>query len=365
MVVSELESKINELLETSDYQRIFELLDSNMDTLSKSNELSYFFCMCEVNREAFRNTGEMGIVTGKKTVREVSDAFLNLKREVQRIAYCDEHDALGIPAALRSTGAKASELLWTINVSTPEPERVLNKLYGNPSDDSNESPRYVQKHSYKDIAVDFIICSNNSNELEEAIFYISRLDVPDGVKLDVISVQEACSLCAGYNEGMSASSAKYKVYMHQDVRIIDRDFVSRLIDLFADNENVGMIGMVGTDSFPADGTMWNVPRYGSVLETHVNETVLLRNYPDESDINAVLCDGLLLATQYDLPWREDLFDGWDFYDASQCMEFIRNGYRVLIPYQEKTWCVHDCGFLSMHDYEKYRQVFLSEYSSIL
>ena len=25
-------------------------------------------------------------------------------------------------------------------------------------------------------------------------------------------------------------------------------------------------------------------------------------------------DGLLMATQYDIPWREDLFDGWDFYD---------------------------------------------------
>ncbi len=23
-------------------------------------------------------------------------------------------------------------------------------------------------------------------------------------------------------------------------------------------------------------------------------------------------DGLLMATQYDVPWREDLFDGFDF-----------------------------------------------------
>ena len=33
-------------------------------------------------------------------------------------------------------------------------------------------------------------------------------------------------------------------------------------------------------------------------------------------------DGLLLATQYDIDWREDLFENWHFYDISQCMEFL-------------------------------------------
>ena len=54
-------------------------------------------------------------------------------------------------------------------------------------------------------------------------------------------------------------------------------------------------------------------------------------------------DGLFMATQYDLPWRADLFHGWHFYDISQSREFINAGYKVVIPYQQEPWVIHDCG----------------------
>lgn len=41
------------------------------------------------------------------------------------------------------------------------------------------------------------------------------------------------------------------------------------------------------------------------------------------DVTAI--DGMFMATQYDISWREDLFDGWDFYDISQSCEFTRGG----------------------------------------
>ena len=56
-------------------------------------------------------------------------------------------------------------------------------------------------------------------------------------------------------------------------------------------------------------------------------------------------DGLLIATQYDFPWREDLFKEFDFYDASQSMEFIRKGYKVVVPIFHKPVCVHDDGLI--------------------
>ena len=72
-------------------------------------------------------------------------------------------------------------------------------------------------------------------------------------------------------------------------------------------------------------------------------------------------DGFLMATQYDIPWREDLFDKWDFYDASQSMEFIRHGYKVVIPKMEEPWCLHDCGYLNMDHYEEEREKYVKEY----
>ena len=49
-----------------------------------------------------------------------------------------------------------------------------------------------------------------------------------------------------------------------------------------------------------------------------------------TEVEAV--DGLFIATQYDVKWREDIFDGWDFYDISQSEEFHRAGYKVVVPY---------------------------------
>ena len=39
---------------------------------------------------------------------------------------------------------------------------------------------------------------------------------------------------------------------------------------------------------------------------------------------------MFMATQYDIDWDEQNFDGWHFYDASQCMKFNRL-YNIVIP----------------------------------
>lgn len=59
-------------------------------------------------------------------------------------------------------------------------------------------------------------------------------------------------------------------------------------------------------------------------------------------------NGLLIATQYDILWREDVLDGWDFYDISQSLEMKKHGYKVVVPFQKNAWCYHDCG---CHDVE--------------
>ena len=72
-------------------------------------------------------------------------------------------------------------------------------------------------------------------------------------------------------------------------------------------------------------------------------------------------DGLLMATQVDIPWRDDVFTGWDFYDISQSTEFRKNGYKVVVPYMETPWCLHDDGLLNYSNYFHWRDVYLKEY----
>jgi hypothetical protein len=75
-------------------------------------------------------------------------------------------------------------------------------------------------------------------------------------------------------------------------------------------------------------------------------------------------DGLLMATQADIPWRDDLFKGWDFYDVSQSAEFRKKGLRIVVPHVEKPWCMHDDGGVNLENYFKWKDVYQREYSNI-
>lgn len=207
----------------------------------------------------------------------------------------------------------------------------------------------------------FIMCANNEQYRKEAIYYIRKLAVPKGYCVEYQVIEGASGMASGYNLAMSKSNAKYKVYLHQDVMIIEPHFIEKLLHIFS-NPKIGMIGMIGTCELPENGVMWYAPCIGKVYMTDAQSTY--RNEPGkiEGEWQQVeMIDGLLMATQYDLPWREDIFDGWDFYDASQCQEFIRKGYKVVVPDMEVPWCIHDCGNTNLQNYWIERKKFIREY----
>ena len=211
----------------------------------------------------------------------------------------------------------------------------------------------------------FIMCVNNPQYEQECIRFIQNLKVPEGYEIEQLSVYDAKSMTSGYNEAMASSDAKYKVYLHQDVFIVNKNFIENILHVFED-ENVGMIGMVGSVKMPSDGIMWSGNRIGRLYTSNVNaagEAVLgLADFP-VSEVEAV--DGLLMATQYDVPWRENLFTGWDFYDVSQSMEIRRKGYKVVVPHMDKPWCLHDDGLVNLAAYFEWRDIFLKEYEDMM
>lgn len=211
----------------------------------------------------------------------------------------------------------------------------------------------------------FIMCVNDEQYEEECIRYIHRLNVPEGYEIEQFSVWGAASMAAGYNEGMKQSDAKYKVYLHQDVFVVYKNFIIDLLRVF-ENDEIGMVGMVGSPVMPKEGVMWAGVRIGELFTSNVKEAgaALIGEVPKPyGEVEAV--DGLLIATQRDIPWREDLFKGWDFYDISQSMEFRKRGYKVVVPYMEYPWCLHDDGFVNLDTYFKWREVFLEEYGEML
>lgn len=205
----------------------------------------------------------------------------------------------------------------------------------------------------------FIICVNDEEEFSECRYYLERLFVPEGYHTDIISIRGASSMTAGYNAGMKSSDAKYKVYLHQDVFITNRELIQNMLDTFACDEQIGLLGVIGNKDWGmqvTDLTDWDV---GSIKDNYMYWD---RPVPDRDAFAEVQAlDGLLLATQFDIPWREDIFDGWHFYDISQCMEFKKAGYKVVVPRQEKAWCYHDNLYADVSVYYDYYERFILEY----
>lgn len=211
----------------------------------------------------------------------------------------------------------------------------------------------------------FIMCVNDEMYEEECIRYIRNLRVPAGYEVEQLSVWGAKSMCAGYNEGMRASDAKYKVYLHQDVFLVWKDFLGDILNIFK-NPKIGMIGAVGSPKLPQDGIMWSGKRIGWIFSSDLKDSG--EAYVGEvkspyQEVEAV--DGLLIATQHDVSWREDIFGGWDFYDISQSMEMRRKGYKIVVPHTEYPWCLHDSEYLNFNSYFEWRDVFLEEYGDMM
>lgn len=91
----------------------------------------------------------------------------------------------------------------------------------------------------------FILCVNDEMEYMECKQYLDYLIVPEGYVTDIFAVQEAPSMAAGYNAGMQNSDAAYKVYLHQDVFIINRNFIGDMLAVFGEDARIGLMGCVG------------------------------------------------------------------------------------------------------------------------
>lgn len=211
----------------------------------------------------------------------------------------------------------------------------------------------------------FITCVNDEAEYAECRFYLDQLHIPEGYHVDRIEIRGASSLASGYNAGMQSTDARYKVYLHQDVFMINVELINDLLAVFEKDEQIGLVGVIGS----RNPKMWDATRItlwdsGRVF-TNMAVLDLVSPTKDSLFMGVQVVDGLFLATQYDIPWREDLFDGWDFYDMSQCMEFRRKGYKIVIPRQKEIWCYHDDQYMKAADYYDHYRSFICEYAEML
>lgn len=217
-----------------------------------------------------------------------------------------------------------------------------------------------------DRKIAFIICRTDKRYYEECVKYLEDLTVPEGYCTDVLSVVDVASTAEGYNEAMQASDAKYKVYLREDVFLLNKYFIADVLDILENNRQIGMLGVRGTDKLPENAdcnAAWNVGNIREYDGRCLKDTFELRQ-PAAKYESVAAVDGVLMVTQYDIPWRGDLTEGWNLYGVSQSIEMRRQGYEVVVPRQEQPWCYCDNSILNSRDYDICREGLMRIYPEI-
>ena len=219
---------------------------------------------------------------------------------------------------------------------------------------SAASPAGAQR-SLNPHAIAFLTLVNNETQYATCLRYLDALQIPAGYSVEKVAVYGATSMAEGYQRAMESSTARYKLYVHQDTYLVHRGLLLELLHLFDTYPRLGMVGVVGATRLPRKAIWWlnnAFHCYGRLREyfrpggfpasLYLRDRVLhfsrFRQVVGDYQPAAVV-DGLFLATQYDLPWANSL-GGFELYDHVQALEFIKAGLEVGIARQEAIWCLH-------------------------
>lgn len=214
-----------------------------------------------------------------------------------------------------------------------------------------------RKRRKRDKNYAFITCVNDKLQYRECVRHIDALKVPPGFSIEKISIDGAHNIAEAYDRAMRLSDAEFKVYLHQDTFIKNPNFLADTYRVFESDPTIGMMGVVGATRLPRTGVWfernwWYC--YGLLLECRrggVLHSVLGKfNRRKERIIRfrkvrglsmpVVVIDGLIMVTRQDISWRTDLYSGFVYYEGPHCIEFIKQGYRVVLPGQKRPWVMH-------------------------
>lgn len=168
--------------------------------------------------------------------------------------------------------------------------------------------------------------------IQEISAYLRALRLPEGFTAEVTSNIEVPT-AACYNAVQRESNARYKVYIAPGTVILEEDFLIEMVRLFEKQPEIGIIGLLGTEQLPTSGLFWDAPsKVGRAL---LRDGQRIEGKTVSGDCQDVMAVTDVIATQYDVPWREDLFCGEAFLAASACVEYRRQSYRTVVIASEE------------------------------
>lgn len=142
------------------------------------------------------------------------------------------------------------------------------------------------------------------------------------------------SLTEIYNMGLKDSKYDIVVFMHDDLILETKNMTPKIVKLFENHSDYGIIGLAGTDNL-LSGMWWQSREdmYGVV--GHIHEGKRHVNHYSKSTFNeklkdVVVVDGLFFMVHKQRVKKQFVedFKGFHFYDLSFCVENYLEGVKI-------------------------------------
>ena len=203
-----------------------------------------------------------------------------------------------------------------------------------------------------------IIHVEDENFCLEAMVSWQKVKIPEGFELEILPIDGERKYAA-YNFAMANSDAKYKIYVDEKIIIRQENILAELLKIFEQDKSIGMIGCSGAIQLSTHGICINSEKRCGKFRNIQNETDCWEEIDEDCrEVEAI--DGWFIATQYDIPFREEF---GTFADSAQCLEFRRQNYKVVVARQKNSWLW--CRFDSWDIEDEDLRYFLNEYSAEL
>ncbi|TQI71544.1 glycosyl transferase family 2 [Gramella sp. Hel_I_59] len=188
--------------------------------------------------------------------------------------------------------------------------------------------------------VSIIICSRSRN-----ISFELELNIREtaGFEYDLIVLDNSkndLSIFQAYNQGIEKSKAEVICFVHEDVLFHTKNWVSILVDLFERDENLGIIGIAGSQiKTKSPSGWWNCPEpYRSAnLIQHLDQGRKEHwnyGFNDKKLSQMVVVDGVFMALRRNSEIRfNEALSGFHHYDLSICLDYSRIGYDIMVTNQ--------------------------------
>jgi hypothetical protein len=184
-----------------------------------------------------------------------------------------------------------------------------------------------------------IVCSRRAqdNRLHRRnVLVTSALAPKHYIRID--NSEAKYGICAAYNYGVQEYARLFSktpedilIFMHEDAYFLQKDWDVMVQNKFAQNPNIGVLGVAGTSALSADLPLWvragHPYLHGCVYHQSGGKTIK-SDYGESTD-SGVVADGVFLAIRAGLlgagglQFDETVFESFHFYDLDICMQIRR------------------------------------------